>query len=159
MKISLYICSFKPPTQSITPKLIANGIIHFNFNKNVGQPFPYIAHALLTLTEQLKGLYDNSLLGKAYKAYRWTSDTEWNKTRRSEINAKFIDMLETNVFRVTQGKIYIALPENKLNELMNLVRSIGSQHEQQFQIGKNKYTGSSYAITRKKQIQHVILIY
>jgi len=125
-----------------TPTLIGRAVVHFKVKAHVDKR-ELIAHAFAVQSEQLYGLFDNSLIGRAYKAYQWDKDMSYNKERRQEIYRSFFNLLNTNTFFENKTKLYLALPHKSLNRWIDILQSIISMQCRDFVYKKVKYTVNS----------------
>ena len=75
-------------------------------------PIIYLANIATKSRIEMWGLFDNSLLGKAYNAFNWTNDQEFNEKRRLQIFNSKLAWVKNSIFFQDDDHIFIAVPND-----------------------------------------------
>lgn len=123
--ISLYVTSIDKTTSGYNTPTVKGVLV-----LKTSRPKMAIAHFsdfFYRTQKQLVGIYDKSLLGKAYKAYNWTKDAEYNKQRKTEIIQKYTDKISKSIYFEKRAddkiSIYIAVSPKTARRLLMMMRT------------------------------------
>ena len=118
MKFNVVVCKYR------NGKLYKSSIICLEL-ESIDLSEQVISHLMMKQTERLVGLFDNGLLGTAYRAFNWTNDEEYNNERRLLISNHFMSSYRNGTFYKSRNTVYV-IP-HKHQEWIDIAHSIASR--------------------------------